>query len=565
MVLTSNFHSNQTIMIMKKNYIVYLLPVLMLLAVSSCNKSFQEATINKNVPATVAASLLFNGVLNDFPDLPDGAYASNYQSSVVYKNTSNKDEIWCQYYIYNYNYYGNNTYDFDSGADYYTTIKNVLEMEKQAAASGGAAINPYEAMGKFFRAYFFSKMSLDRGDIPMTDALKGLDNLTPAYDTQKSVMLQCLAWLESANSDMSILIADPTKGGTGLGATLSNDIFYNNSLVQWQKAVNTFRIRLLLELSKKVDDTDLNIASQFNSIITNPSKYPLMDSPADNLQYVFLSPTNYYPQTPDNFGQSGSRQNTSSTYIGLLTSLQDPRVFVTAEPCRYKVDSLHQSPTSFASFVGADPGLDLGIMYSQAGLQRYSFLNRKRYYSTYTGEPSIQIGYPELMFNIAEGINRGWTAGNAETYYIAGIQASMASYGIPANGTFTAYFYRPGSTTGVAVASNYDTYPIAVNWNTYYAQPLVQYAGGATGLKQILQQKYLALFRHSGLESYYTYRRTGVPVFTAGPGTDNGQRIAQRFQYPLVERTANSANYNKALQSQYGGNDDINAAMWILK
>src|SRR3569833_234268 len=98
MVLTSNFHSNQTIMIMKKNYMVYLLPVLMLLAVSSCNKSFQEATINKNVPATVAASLLFNGVLNDFPDLPDGAYASNYQSSVVYKNTSNKDEIWCQYY-----------------------------------------------------------------------------------------------------------------------------------------------------------------------------------------------------------------------------------------------------------------------------------------------------------------------------------------------------------------------------------------------------------------------------------------------------------------------------------
>jgi hypothetical protein len=551
-------------MIMKKTYMIYLLPILMLLAVSSCNKSFEAAALNNNVPNSVAASLLFNGVLNNFPDLPDGAYASNNQSGVVYANTSNKDEIWCQYYIYNYNYYGNNTYDFDSGADYYTTLKNVVAMEAQATASGGAAINPYEAMGKFFRAYFFSKMSLDRGDIPMTQALQGVNNLTPVYDTQKAVMIQCLAWLESANSDMTQLVANPTSGGSGLGSTLGGDIFYGNSLAQWQKVVNTFRIRLLLELSKQVADPDLNLAAQFNSIVTNPTKYPLMTSASDNLQYTFVSPTNYYPQDPDNFGQSGSRQNTSATYIGLLTSLQDPRVFVTAEPSRYSVDTLHQSPTSFASFIGADPGLDLGTMYSNAGLQKYSFLNRKRYYSTYTGEPSIQIGYPELMFNIAEGINRGWTTGNAETYYIAGIQASMASYNIPVNGTFTAYFYRPGSTS-VTAASNYDTYQITANWTTYYAQAGVKYAGSTTGLTQILQQKYLALFRHSGLESYYTYRRTGIPKFTTGPGTDNGQRIAQRFQYPLVERTANATNYAKALASQYGGNDDINGVMWILK
>jgi len=549
---------------MKKIFIIYLLPVLIVLTVSSCNKTFQLDTQNPNVPSVVPASLLLNGVLNNFPDLPDGGYASGNQSSVVYNNTSNKDEIWCQYYIYNYDYYGNNTYDFDSGADYYTTLKNVIAMENQALATGGAAVNPYEAMGKFFRAYFFSKMSLDRGDIPMTQALQGLGNLTPAYDTQKAVMLQSLAWLESANTEMAQLIATPSSGGTGLGSTLGGDIFYGGSLVEWQKVVNTFRLRLLLELSKQAADPDLNVAAQFNSIVTNPTKYPLMQSAADNLQYVFVAPSNYYPQNPNNFGQSGSRQNSSATYISLLTSMQDPRVFVTAEPARYNVDSLHQSPTAFSSFIGADPGLDLGTMYSNAGLQKYSFINRKRYYSTYTGEPSIQIGYAELMFNIAEAINRGWTTGDAETFYQAGIQASMASYSIPLNGVFSAYFYRPGS-TDVTVAGNYDTYPITTNWNTYYAQPAVKYAGGATGLTQILEQKYLALFRHSGLESYYTYRRTGVPTFTTGPGTDNGQRIAQRFQYPISERTANATNYTKALTTQYNGNDDINGVMWILK
>lgn len=550
---------------MKKIFKTYLLPALMVLTASSCRKSYQELTQNPNVPSSVPASLLMNGVLNDFPDLPDGAYASSNQSGVVYKSTSNKDEIICQYYIYNYNYYGNNTYDFDSNANYYTTLKNVILMEQQATASGGAAVNPYEAMGKFFRGYFFSKMSLEWGDLPMTDALKGLANLNPKYDTQKAVLTQCLAWLESANTDMAQLIANPSSGGTGLGATLGGDFLLGNSLAQWQKIVNAYHLRLLLELSKKVtSDPDMNIATQFAAIVNDPVKYPLLTGAKDNLQYVFVAPNNYYPMNPNNFGQNGSRQNTSQTYIKLLTTLQDPRVYVTAEPARHYVDDLHQSPTDFASFVGADPGLDLGIMYANAGLGDYSFINRKYYYSTYTGEPSIQIGFPEQELNIAEGINRGWVAGDAEPHYIAAIQASMASYGIPATGEFTAYFYRPGA-TDVTVAGNYDQFPINTNWATYYAQPAVKYAGGATGLTQILQQKYLALFRHAGLESYFTYRRTGVPNFTTGPGTDNGQRIAKRFLYPNSERTANTKNYNAALASQYGGNDDINADMWILK
>lgn len=532
---------------MKKILSKYIVPVALLLSVTGCKKGFDELTQNRNLPNNVPASLLFNGVLNSLPILPDG-----------------QKEIYDQYYLYNYDYYGNNRYDLGSGDDYYNALKNVVAMEKQAAATGGGAINPYEALGKFLKAYFFSRMSLEMGDIPMSQALQGLDKLDPAYDSQKAVMQQCLSLLESANDDLGQLIAKPNDFGSGEGATLKNDIFYNNDLTKWQKAVNALHIRLLLQLSKKASDADLKVPAQFAAIVGNPSKYPLMASSGDNMQYVFLSPNNFYPQNPNNFGQSGSRKNTSATYIGLLTQLRDPRVFVTAEPARSLVDDQKQSPTDFASFVGADPGLDQGVMYNNAGLQRYSFLNRKRFYSTYTGEPSIQIGYPEQMLNIAEGINRGWASGNAEAYYVAGIKASMESYGIPENGAFTAYFYRPGSTS-VTVAGNYDTYSITSNFNTYYNHATVQYAPGADGLKKIMQQKYLALFRHSGLESYFNFRRTGIPQFTTGPGTGNGSRIALRFQYPEAERTANAKNYQAALDAQYGGNDDINGVMWILK
>jgi len=528
---------------MKKIFKLQLLAALILVIASGCKKSYQELTQNNNVPSSVPASLLLNGVEYNMIDFPD-----------------NESEIYCQYYIYNYNYYGNNTYDFGAGDNYYNALKNVMLMEQQAVAAGASTTNGYSALGKFFRAYFFSKMSLEMGDIPMTDALKGLSNLTPKYDSQKAVMTQCLAWLDEANTDLTTVI--------GQGGSITGDILYNNNLAEWQKAVNAFKLRLLLELSKKaVSDADMNIPTQFAAIVNNPTKYPLMASADDNLQFVFVSPTNYYPMTPDNFGQNGSRQNSSQTYIKLLTTLQDPRVYVVAEPARHYVDDLHQSPTDFASFIGADPGLDLGTMYANAGLNLYSFINRKRYYSTYTGEPSIQVGYPEQEFNIAEGINRGWATGDAEAHYVAGIQASMSSYNIPVNGVLTAYFYvpLPNSTTGVKGIENYQTYNVNINWATYYAQNAVKYAGGATGLTQILQQRYLALFRHSGLESYFTYRRTGVPTFTTGPGTSNGQRIALRFQYPSSERTANTTNYTTALQSQYGGNDDINGTMWILK
>lgn len=526
---------------------LFLLPLCILIAATGCKKSFEDLSVNENKPSNVQPSLLLTGILN----------SSN-------EGAGGEKEIADQYYLYNYDYYGNNRYDFGGGDSYYGVLENVVRMEQEAVRTGGGTVNPYNTMGLFLRAYLYTRMSLEMGDLPLDESLQGLSNLTPAYAAQKDVFIKALKWLDTANTNFGQLIYSPDLSNTSEGQTLRGDIYYGNDLSEWRKATNSLKIRLLIQLSRKADDADLNIKQQFAAIINNPTKYPVFTSDSDNLSYTYVDPTNFYPNNPNNFGQDGSRRNASKTYLGLLTQLKDPRTFITAEPARYPVDSLHKSDTSFSVFIGADPGEDLGAMYAEAGAGRYSFLNRKHFFSTYTGEKSIQIGYAELQFNIAEAINRGWISGDAESYYIKGIQSSMQSYSIPAEGSFTAYFYRPGS-SDVQVPSNYDTRTIPFSWAAYYAQPSVKYAGGATGLTQILQQEYLALFRHSGLVSYFNYRRTGVPQFTTGPGTGNGARIALRYQYPGTERSANTANYNTALSSQYGGNDDINGVMWILK
>lgn len=511
------------------------------IAGTGCKKNFEDLNLNENKPTSVPPALLLNGILNSMYDAPYGA-----------------GERFSQYFLCNYDYYGNNRYDFGSGDNYYGTLKNVNKMVDEAVRSGLPATNSYDAMAKFFKAYFFTKMSLEMGDIPMTDALKGSDNLTPQYDTQKKVFQQAFVWLDSANTELGQLIAG--------NATINGDIFLNNDLTKWRKVVNTFRLRLMIHLSKKESDADLNLKEQFATILSDASKYPLMTSMDDNLQYQFIHPTNDYPMSPDNFGFDALRYNTSATYISLLTQTNDPRVYITAEPATAIVAG-GTSPTSFSAFVGADPGEDLGIMYVKANAGQYSLINRKHYYETYTGEPSIQIGYPELLLNIAEAINRGWVAsgplGNAEAHYQAAIKASMGYYGIPESGSFNVYFLASGSPGSTAV---YNSYSVDFDFTNFYNQASVKYAGNnAAGLTQILKEKYIALFRHSGFESYFTFRRTGVPAFTTGPGTGNGSRIAMRFKYPGSEASANADNYKAALQSQFGGTDDINGTMWILK
>jgi hypothetical protein len=493
--------------------------LLMLLAfvfvANSCQK-FEDLEADPNRSTSASPSLVLRGVLKD-----------------MYSAPWSDESQWCQYWCINYNYYGTNEYWTGSAGFRYTTLKNVIKMEEEATRINLPAVNAYSALGKFLRAYFYYDMTMRVGDIPMSEALKGADNIFPKYDSQKEVFKQILVWLEEANSDFATRIAAADN-------TLQGDIYYNGDLRKWQKAVNAFKIRVLIQMSKKTD-ADLNIGGEFAKILGDPNKYPVFESNDDDLAYKYNSVSDKYPTNPDNFGFDALRNNMSATHIGLLTSLQDPRVFVIAEPGTYYTDTLGLSRTDFAAYIGApfDEGLDAMSSKAQGGV--YALIGRKRYYGGYTAEPGVQIGYAEMCFNIAEGFNKGWySAGNDRGWYTKGITASMNFFGI---------------NDAVAIAA-------------YEAQPLVDYKGdNADGLKQILAQRYLALFQQSGLESYFHYRRTGSPAFVfGGPGTGNSGLIPRRFQYPTSERDNNSSNYTTALQRQFGNtNDSVNDELWITK
>lgn len=392
----------------------------------------------------------------------------------------------------------------------------------------------------------------------MSEALKGLANPTPAYDSQKQIFMQSLQLLEESNTQLAALIAASNTALLGdfyFQEKISGGSDALTTLKKWQKVVNSFKLRVLINLSKKSADADLNIKQKFADVVNNPAKYPIMTDMSDNWEYVYNAAYNYYPNNRGNYGFDALRLCVAATWLNTLSSLRDLRAMKVADPAR----GLGYTDTSYNSFVGGGNGEDMSVLGGNIVALKISPIGRKRYYDGYTGENTFLVGYPEMCLNIAEAINRGWVTGSADAWYQKGVKAMFSFYGI-VDGANTVSFLK------ATAPGDYVNYTVNFSFADYFNQTAVKYAGdNATGLNQILTQRYLALARNSGLEGYYQWRRTGVPAFHTGPGIGNSNIIPLRYQYPASELATNKNNYNAALTAQYGGKDDINAAMWIIK
>jgi hypothetical protein len=110
------------------------------------------------------------------------------------------------------------------------------------------------------------------GSIPYSEAVKGESGITqPKYDSQE-VMSGILSELKEAND----LINTNDK--------IEGDIVFNGDASKWKKLINSFRLKILITLSKKTTVGSYNIATEFASIA---GSQPLMTSIADNGELKF--------------------------------------------------------------------------------------------------------------------------------------------------------------------------------------------------------------------------------------------------------------------------------------
>jgi len=488
---------------MKYSYKLFYLAFSIVLLVSCHMTSYYE--VNPNTPSTATPALLFSNICYNvfYPvgSIDRPGYASRF---ITYYQDANVVE---QTYGWTSNNYNN-----------YTVLNQVEDMNTRAQASG--EVN-YQALAHFFRAVLFSQLTETFGDVPYSQALQALSGVpTPVYDAQENIYAGILKELDTANA-----MLDPTQGELG------GDIIYggnSNEILKWKQLVNAFHLRLLIHLSKHAGTSTIDIIQQFNDIVSDPVKFPLMSDISDNAQIIFntSAASNNNP-----FYQNLTIQTTVSMEEGLVDTLKafnDPRLFSYASP-------VSGDPANvFSSYVGINAGLQASTQQTLSGSA--SRLN-SRYWISQTNEPYLFLSYAEQEFLIAEAISRGWvtTAGTADTYYNNGITASMHFYGID-----------DGSIS------------------TYLAQPKIQF-NAANAIPMILIQKYIAFYLNSGWEPFFEQRRTGIPVFNVGPGTLNNELVPTRWLYPQNEFSINAVNVNAAVQVQFGGDDNVNGVMWVLQ
>ncbi|HVI49267.1 MAG TPA: SusD/RagB family nutrient-binding outer membrane lipoprotein [Chitinophaga sp.] len=511
--------------------------------ISGCQKG--DLLSNPNVAAenaTVPVSLILNHITANMLREEEPVISTVYRYN--------------QEIVSNYSYYfGSNAYNWSNTNHTYDMIRYCNQLELQAKRQYNSTTNVYFALSKFFKAYAYIWLSQRVGDIPMTQA-GDVNNLTPAYDNQHDVYKNSLALLDTANTMIGALMSTPAVINSKVDA--NGDIF-GLTYLQWRKVINTYRLRVLLSLSKRADDNaDLNIKSQFATIFGSPDKYPVMTSGDDNMVYRYTTVTMYPPNRSGNAPYNNCA-NISKTFFNVTAAYNDPRVFALAVPAPAQLAAGKQV-NDFTAYVGEDNGKSQGLMSSFSADGKYSSLSYNRYMSSASGanaEPYILIGYTELCFNIAEAAYRGWIAADAATWYLNGINASMKWYGLSQGQTLTI-----GNVDGTKPNQGTAIVDIA----GFLANPNVTY-NPVNGLTQILTQKYVAFFMNSGFEAYYNWRRTGIPAFSQGGvgiGTASNM-IPLRWQYPQDEINYNNNNYKAAVSSQFGGTDDVNAKMWLIK
>lgn len=426
-----------------------------------------------------------------------------------------------------------------------TLLRNIPPMINYATSDG--LKNSYKALGHFMKAWQFYMTTMQVGDIPYTDAVKGeSDNvLQPKYDAQKTVFLGILNELDQANELFAA------------GSNFEGDPVYGGKIDNWIRLVNSFELHVLMNLYKKTGDADLKVIERFKNIAANR---PLMRDYKDNfaLAYNATAGQNYpWSDVPAGSGNSFVKSNytmLSNTLLGPLKSLQDRRLFYYAKPSPVKITA-GLTESDYNAYPGIEPADAFTNLQTIRVGKDYADINN-RYVKLVNAEPVSVFSCWDLQFVLAEAVVRGWINDKpAQDYYTAGIINSMNF--IAVNTPDLADYHHNMKMDAAYI-------------NAYPSSAGVALAGtNEQQIRQIITQKYLANFlQGSKYLSWFENRRTGYPVFTLNNTTNlntPSTNFPLRWLYPANELDYNSANLSAAVQSQFGGNDDTNQVMWILK
>lgn len=458
----------------------------LLAVLCSCTK-FGAINERNDRPNTVTNKQLMQYAMRQLANTVETPYGELYVQHLSEKEYSDAQ----RYNTINFNFSG-------WYADPMMNLQQVINASTFNPTEGSQ--NNQIAVARILKAYFMWHITDRWGDLPYTEALQGVENLTPRYDLQKDIYYSLFTELKEA--------AAMIDGGLKVQGDL---IYPSGDMSNWKKLANSIRLLMALRLSKIDPDKG---KAEFNDALTGG----VFTSNADNFVYKHLTEAaneNYWYSV---FVTLARRWYcVSKPLVDYMKPYNDVRLPVFADP------------NESADYVGMPYGL-LAPQTVPAGSVSFLGSNVRKQDS-----PNFLVTYAQVLFAKAEAAlpSLAWIPGGdveAKSNYDQAIEQSVRQWnnnnitGLPAMMASAELTYNP-----------------------------------ATAMQQIGYQRWVHLFLN-GYEAWAEWRRTGYPVLTPAPDNNN-KPIPRREAYQANEALINTQNFNEAVQ-RLGGTNDLNGRVW---
>lgn len=440
--------------------------------------------------------------------------------------------------------YGENPYPWSG---YYARVLNPLKTvyqvttadEVPATVSGFGHPQNQAAVAELMSVLVFKRVTDTWGPVPYSngdgsvgEGLAGLDNVTPAYTSQKDIYHNLIDRAKAARD----MILPGQDGPTG-------DVVYGGEMEKWQKFANS----LILQLSIQLSDVDASYAeTEFNAALNHSAG--VIEEVADEAWYDHQNA----PGAENPLSQNRSADyflsdaftdalegntNGDSTIVYSNTTYDDRLLVFSSDTsvsgAQYGVDKSTDTGASIGGTIW-DPAGDLPYMTAA-----YTYLNR------------------------AEAAQLGWTNEDPATMLTNGIEMSYASV--------DAHWDDDDSSTGVLQSDG----------SSYAAQRVIDATtNAADGFEQVIgEEKWVALFP-MGFSAWSEWRRTsnntswtnerggshytpkGYPGLYPAVDATNGGQIPSRYIYPSGEEGSNSSGYNGGVSNLSPSQDNNTSNIW---
>lgn len=475
---------------MKKINRFFSLPLLaLILALSSCTKSFEEVNTDPDAlsevpPTNILANVIRNTGEQFGGDIDGYGTFAGYIVKIQYLD-------YMGGLIPSNNGYGNRWY-----ACYYnnTQLKDLLAKTEEAADG----YKNIRLVARLWQCYMWQYLTDGWRDVPYSEALKGSEeegNIIKAkYDKQEDIYPAVMASLKA--------IADEMAVGFGTDEIGEGDFIYQGDMEKWQRFCNSLRLRMAIHIAGVSPEL---AKTTIEEICTQPDKYPVITSNAENCYLTWQGSPPYYEPWYETGYTGDSRVNNfgmADIFIDHLKEMEDPRI---------------ASVANVASD-GEYRGYQNGAANIPPVLVRISFIGDK-----YMKDP---VGFTpffkscESYYIMAEAAMLGYNVGiSAQEAYEKAVRLSMEDNGISQTATDT---YLAGK-------GKWDNTKERIWWD-----------------------EWVALFKDN-FEAWTLYRRTGIPstnypsLNSIYGDAHNDQPF--RLPYPNNEYLYNKANLDAVLSN----------------